>query len=79
MINGEMGQSSHHASEQIEEQVFNVAQQVLDVIPEHPQEHHISGEVQNPPCMNMDEKMVTHVGSDVSMQRVTPCSVTMVE
>ena len=33
----------------------------------------------NPPCMNMDEKMVTHVASGVSMLRVTPCSVTMVE
>ena len=74
-----MGQSSHHASEQIEEQVFNVAQQVLDVIPEHPQEHHISGEVQNSPCMNMDEKMVPRVGRGVSMLRVTHCSVTMVE
>ena len=74
-----MGQSSHHASEQIEEQVFNVSQPVSDVVPEPPQEHHIPGEVQNPPCMNMDEEMVTHVGSGVSMLRVTPCSVTMVE
>ena len=74
-----MGQSSHPAREQIEEQVFNVAQQVLDVIPEHPQEHHIPGEVHEPAVHEHGRKMVTHVGSGVSMLRVTPCSVRMVE
>ena len=74
-----MGQSSHHASEQIEEQIFNVAQPVFDVIPEPSQEHHIPGEVHEPAVHEHGRKMVTHVGSGVSMLRVTPCSVTMVE
>ena len=74
-----MGQSSHHASEQIEEQVFNVAQPPSDVILA-PHRHIIfPAKCMNPPCMNMDERMVTHVGSGVSMLRVTPCPVTMVE
>ena len=43
-----MSQGSHDAGEQVEKQVFDVAQPVLDVIPEYPQEHHVPGKVHEP-------------------------------
>ena len=45
-IEGHVDQSRGHAAQQVEQQVFRMAQDVLDVVAEDPQEPHVADQVQ---------------------------------
>ena len=51
--------------QQVEEEEARPAQGVLDVVAEDPQEEHVAGDVEEPPCMNIDVKIV-RIGAGTS-------------
>jgi hypothetical protein len=40
-----VGQRSNHAAKQVEDQILHVAQTILDVVAEDPEEEHVAGDV----------------------------------